>query len=63
VLCKLASCSRHEQPEKSISLTGTVAPASALSVLLLASWLVIINEGMQSEEPPLSGTAAFARIL
>lgn len=38
-------------------------PASALSVLLLASWLVMINEGTQSEEPPLSGSAAFPRIL
>lgn len=59
----LQLASRHEQPEKSISFTGTVVPASAFSVLLLASWLVIINEGTQSEEPPLSGTAAFARTL
>jgi len=60
---KLASRSRHEQPEKSISFTGIVVPASALSELPLASWLAITNEGTQSEVPPLSGTAAFARIL
>jgi hypothetical protein len=38
-------------------------PASAFRGLLLPSWPVITNEGTQSEEPPLSGIAAVARIL
>ena len=60
---EIVSRSRHEQPEKSISFTGTAVLASALSGLPLASWLVITNDGMQSGWPPLSGTAASARIL
>jgi hypothetical protein len=38
-------------------------PASAFRGLLLPSWPVITNEGTQSEEPPLNGIAAVARIL
>ncbi len=63
VVFKVLSSSRHEQPEKSISFTFTMVPAIALSGLLLASWLLVTDEGRQSEVPPLRGTLAFVRIL
>ena len=58
----LNSIFHQEQPEKSISLGVTAEPVTAFSGFPSVSRLVVTDEGVQSDVPPLKGTNASARI-